>query len=451
MSVARTICLGFLAVIAIGTLLLMLPFAITSEGFATIDGPLDYMMKALFTATSSVCVTGLSIVDVSQFYTFWGQLFLCLLFQVGGLGYMTATTFLLLLLGRQLGLRDKLAIQQSLDTQGMEGVGQLVRSIIAVTLIFEITGIFLLMQVFQPDYGDAQGLWLAIFHSISAFNNAGFSLFSDSLSSYATSTPLVTVITALIILGGIGYQVIMELYTWFYRRVIKRNQGFTFSLHFKIVTSTNIALFVIGALAFFQTEFYNPATLDSLDLWEKVLAAWFQSVTTRTAGFNTIDIGQMTITSLFITIPLMFIGASPGSTGGGIKTTTFRILLSATRAALQERDQVLCYKRQIPNVLLIKAVGVIIASLFVIICGTILVSIASEDIEFLAIFFEVVSAFSTVGLSTGITASLSQFSKLVIILIMYIGRVGILLLMASFYQNTKPKVIRYSEEDLLIG
>ncbi len=451
MSVAQTICLGFLGVIAIGSLLLMLPFAITPDGIATIQGPFDYFLKALFTSTSAVCVTGLSIVNVGEFYSFWGQLFLCLLFQVGGLGYMTATTFLLLILGRRLALKDKVAIQQSLDIHNMEGVGQLVKSIISVTLIFEITGIFLLTFVFQPDYGNTQGLWFAIFHSISAFNNAGFGLLTDNLVQYKDSTLLVLTITVLIIFGGIGYQVIMELYAWIERRGIKRNQGFTFSLNFKIVTSTTLFLLLVGTLAFFRIESHNPDTLQPLTFGQKILAAWFQSVTTRTAGFNTIDIGKMATTSLFITIALMFIGASPGSTGGGIKTTTFRVLLSATRAALQEREEVLCYKRQIPNFLLIKAIGVTVASVIVITCATILVSISSENIDFLPIFFEVVSAFGTVGLSTGITASLSQFSQIVIIVTMYIGRVGILMLIASFYQNTKPKFIRYSEEDLLVG
>ena len=451
MSVPRTICLGFLVAIAIGTVLLMLPFAISPEGFATIDGPFDYIMKALFTATSSVCVTGLSIVNVGEFYSFWGQVFLCLLFQVGGLGYMTATTFLLLILGRKLGLRDKLAVQQSLDTPGIAGARQLVRSIIIVTAVVEIAGALLLMQVFQPEYGFIGGLWLGIFHSISAFNNAGFSLFADSLSEYGSSTLTIAIVTALIIIGGIGYQTIVEAYTWLYRKFVKRSRRFTFSLNAKVVSSTTIALLAIATLAFFQTEYNNPETLAPLNLSDKLLAAWFQSVTVRTAGFNTIDIGQMTVPSLCLTLPLMLIGSSPGGTGGGMKTTTFRILLNATISALKERPEVLCYQRKIPNDLLIKAVGVIVSSLLVIIAATMLVSMTSTSIDFLPILFEVVSAFSTVGISTGITASLSPFSLLVIIVTMYIGRVGILLLMASFYDNPMPSVIRYSEEGLLIG
>ena len=453
MTVSRTICLGFLATIAIGTCLLMMPFSINPDAYQTIESPLDYVVKALFTATSAVCVTGLSVVDVSQFYSFWGQLSICLLFQIGGLGYMTANTFLLLLLGRRLGLRDKIAIQQSLDVQGMAGMGQLVRSIIAMTLIVELTGAFLLMLLFVPRYGNGQGLWLAIFHSISAFNNAGFSLFSDGLVGYATSPLANSVIPGLIIAGGLGYQVMMELVFWSRDRLLQKTRNFAFSLHFKIVTSSTIFLLAIGTIAFFQTEFNNPQTFGQFNLGEKLMAAWFQSVTARTAGFNTIDIGQLTITSLFITIALMFIGASPGGTGGGIKTTTSRILLICTRAALQGREELLCYKRQIPPGLILKAVGVAVGSLLAVTISTTLLTIADRQngFDFIAIFFEVFSAFSTTGLSMGITASVSLSAKLVLVGTMYVGRVGVLLLMSVFWGTSKPQIVRYPEENLLIG
>jgi len=433
--------------IAFGTGLLMMPFAINPD--AAIAGPLDYLVKALFTATSAVCVTGLSLVDVSQYYSFWGQLFICILFQFGGLGYMTANTFLLLLLGKKLGLRDKVALQQSLDVEGIAGVGKLVKSIIAVTLIFELTGVFGLLLVFVPDYGFKQGLWISIFHSISAFNNAGFSLFSDSLVGYVRAPILNLVITMLIIFGGLGYQVIMELYRW----CQNVRSSPCFSLHFKIVTNTTIFLLILGTIAFFQTEFNNPATLGQLNLGGKIMAAWFQSVTSRTAGFNTIDMGSMTITSLFITIALMSIGASPGSTGGGIKTTTSRILVSCTRAALKGEEEVICYRRQIPTTLILKAVGVVVGSMLVVILATTLFTLTAREqgFNFIDSFFEVVSAFGTTGLSTGITASAPLGAKLVLIGTMYVGRVGVLLLMAAFRGNTKPQIVRYPEENLLIG
>lgn len=444
MTVSRTICLGFLAVITIGTLLLMLPISQTS-------GEWGDWVTALFTATSAVCVTGLAVVDTGSFYSFWGQLFLVLLVQVGGLGYMTATTFLLLLLGRKLGLRDKIAIQQSLDAPGMSGGGRLIQSIIALTLIFELTGTFLMIPVFAPEYGLPYGLWLAIFHSVSAFNNAGFSLFSNNLIGYATSVPINLIISGLIIFGGIGYQVIMELFLWLRDRLHRSSKRTVFPLNFKIVTSTTLFLLVLGTIAFLLVEYRNPNTFGGYTLSEKMLLAWFQAVVPRTAGFNSIDYGKMTTAGLFITIALMFVGAGPGSTGGGIKTTTLRILYSCTKAVLQGKEEVLCYQRQIPNSLILKAVGVVFGSLLTVILATILIAISDPEVEFIQIFFETVSAFATVGLSTGITATVSVFAKLVLIGTMYVGRIGVLLLMSAILGDPSPSAIRYPEENLLVG
>ncbi|NET32827.1 MAG: ATPase [Cyanothece sp. SIO1E1] len=444
MTVSRTVCLGFLAVITLGTLLLMLPFS-------TSNGSWNPPIVALFTATSAVCVTGLAVVDTGTYFSPLGQFFILLLIQVGGLGYMTATTFLLLILGRRLGLRDRLAVQQSLDKSGLSDIRSLVRSIISTTLIFQLTGVFLLLWVFTPDYGMGQGLWLSIFHSVSAFNNAGFSLFSDSLTQYVRSPLLNLVITALIISGGIGYQVIMELYMWLCDRCRRCQEFVVFSLHFKIVTSTTALLLAIGTIAFLFTEFNNPATLASSSLSDKILAAWFHSVTTRTAGFNNIDIGSMTRVSLFITIALMFVGASPGSTGGGIKTTTIRILLSCTKAVLQGKEEVLCYQRQIPVSRILKAIGVVVGSATTVVGVTTLIALTDPQLSFIQILFEAVSAFATVGLSTGITAQLSILAKLILIPTMYVGRVGVLILMAAVLGDPKPSVVHYPEEELLVG
>ncbi|MEW5856920.1 MAG: TrkH family potassium uptake protein [Cyanobacteriota bacterium] len=444
MTVARTICLGFLAVITVGTILLMLPFSMS-------DGSWNNLVTALFTATSAVCVTGLSVVDVGTYYSFWGQLFLLLMVQVGGLGYMTATTFLLLLLGRKFGLREKIAIQQSLDQPGLSGTVELIRSIIAMTLIFELSGVFLLMLVFVPDYGFDRGLWLSIFHSVNSFNNAGFALFPDSFIQYVRSPSLNLIVSLLIILGGIGYEVIMEMYLWARDRISKNSVCVVFSLHFKIVISTTVFLLILGTIFFFFTEFRNPGTFGPLTIPQKLMAAWFQSVTTRTAGFNTIDIGKMTNAALFITIAFMFIGASPGSTGGGLKTTTMRVLFSCTKAVLQGKEEVLCYQRQISVGLILKAVSVAVGSLMVVLSATTLIQLSDPGLDFIQALFEVVSGFATVGLSTGITASISILGKLVLIAIMYIGRVGVLLLMSAILGDPTPSVIRYPEENLLVG
>ncbi|HLP90662.1 MAG TPA: TrkH family potassium uptake protein [Nostocaceae cyanobacterium] len=444
MTVSRTICLGFLAVITVGAILLMMPFSVSS-------GNWNDPIVAFFTSTSAVCVTGLAVVDTGTYFSFWGQFFIALLAQIGGLGYMTTTTFLILLIGKKFDLGQKVAIQQALDRPGMSGSSQIIRSIIATTLFFEITGIFLLLIAFVPDHGWSKGLWLAIFHSVSAWNNAGFGLFADNLVGYQSSPLVVLTITGLIIFGGIGYQVILEMYIWLRDRLRKKTIFTTFSLDFKVATSTTILLLVVGTVALFAIERRNPNTFGSLDFTSQLLAAWFQSVTPRTAGFNTIDIGKMTNAGLFIIIALMFIGASPGGTGGGIKTTTIRVLTSCTKSILQGKEEVLLYERKISIPLILKAVGVLIGSVGTVIAATILISITDPELQFIQIFFEVVSAFATVGLSTGITASVTPLAKIVLIITMYIGRVGILLLMSAILGDPRPTRIHYPEENLLVG
>ncbi|MDY6940615.1 MAG: TrkH family potassium uptake protein [Cyanobacteriota bacterium] len=444
MTVSRTICLGFLGVIAIGTILLMMPFSLSS-------GTWNDPITALFTATSATCVTGLIVVDTGSYYSFWGQFFILSMIQVGGLGYMTATTFLLILLGRRFKLKYKVALQQALDTAGLSNVGQLLRSIIATTLLVELTGVFLLMLVFARDLGFKVGVWQSIFHSISAFNNAGFSLFADSLMGYATSPVINLVIPALVIFGGIGYQVILEAYLWLRGKISRSAERFCFSLHFKIVTSTNNFLLVLGTLIYFFAEYHNPLTLASFNFQGQLMAAWFQSVITRTAGFNSIDLGQMTNAALFAMMILMLIGASPGSTGGGLKTTTVRVLFNCTQAVLQGREDVNIGRRQIPVELILKAVSVVVGSLLTIAIATALISITDPGLEFISVSFEVISAFATVGLSIGITSKLSILGKLAIVLIMYIGRVGILLLMSAILGDPTPSAVDYPEEELLVG
>lgn len=444
MTVSRTICFGFLAVILLGTVLLMMPFS-TNTG--TVNDPI----VALFTSTSAVCVTGLSIVDVSAHFSFWGQLWIILLAQIGGLGYMTTTTFLILLTGRKFDLRQKIAIQQALDRPGMSGSRQIIRSIIATTLIFELTGVFLLMTTFVPEFGWMKGLWLAIFHSVSAWNNAGFGLFSDSLVRYQTSPLVIFTISMLIICGGIGYQVLIETYMWLRDRILQRQEKLIFSLDFKVATSTTLILLVLGTVAFFGVETRNPSTFGGYSIADKFLLAWFQSVTTRTAGFNSVDIGKMTTAGLFITIALMFVGASPGGTGGGIKTTTLRVLTSCTKSILQGKEEVLLYERKIPLQLILKAVGVLVGSIAAVLSVTILIALTDPKLPFIQILFETVSAFATVGLSTGITASISTAGKLILIVTMYMGRVGVLLLMSAILGDPKPTRIHYPEENLLVG
>ncbi len=444
MTVPRTICVGFLALIVIGALLLMLPLA-------TASGEWNSPLVALFTATSAVCVTGLIVVDTGTYFSSFGQVIVLALIQLGGLGYMTATTLLLLLVGRRLGLKDRLAIQQAMETSELANVKMLLISIVSMTLIFELTGAFCLLLTFTEQFSFGQALWLSVFHSVSAFNNAGFSLFSDSLVQYAEDTWPIVVISALVILGGIGYQVIMEAFMWARDRIRLRQERTVFSLHFKVVTSTTLFLLILGTVAFLLIEFDNPDTLTGDSFGSQVLIAGFQSVITRTAGFNSIDIGAMEASSLFMAIALMFIGASPGSTGGGIKTTTLRILLICTRTALRGKEEVNCYQRQIPVARVLKALSVVVSSIISVVVITTCISLSDPGLSFINILFEVVSAFATVGLSTGITADLSTLGQLFIVAMMYIGRVGILLLMAAILGDPNPTAIHYPEEDLLTG
>jgi trk system potassium uptake protein len=480
MTVSRTICLGFLAVITVGAILLASPLAIATS--STDPATLTMIQSAssnlwtawrvgLYTSTSAVCVTGLSIVDVGKYFNFFGQFIVMLLAQIGGLGYMTATTVILLLLRKRLNLRDKVAIQQALDVTGLSGLAGIVRSIIATTLIFELGGAILMFPTFadptklpadiaklpsfaQADYTPLKAAWLALFHSVSAFNNAGFALFSDNLSSYVSNIPVSLVISLLIVFGGIGYQVIMELYLWSRRKIAQKPGKFVFSLNFKIAITTTIALLAIGTLGFLILEWNNPATLGPLDWGSRLLAAWFQAVTPRTAGFNTIDIPKMTTAGLFFTIVLMFIGASPGGTGGGIKTTTFRVLLDTTQAVLQGKEDVIAFKRQIPVSLILKAAAVVLGSAAVVTVSTLLISLTDHQLaqnNFMGIFYEVVSAFATVGLSQIGSANLSPASHYITIVTMYVGRVGILLLMGAILGDPKPSFVKYPEENMLVG
>jgi trk system potassium uptake protein TrkH len=444
MTVSRSICLGFIAVILVGTLLLMMPIATTS-------GQWNDPIVALFTSTSAVCVTGHVVVDTATYFSRTGQGIIMLLIQVGGLGYMTVTTFLLLLLGRRFGLKDKIAIQQALDRRALQGSNQILQSIVATTLLFELTGAFLLLWVFVPDVGWAKGLWFSVFHSVSAFNNAGFALFSDNLVGYQGSFLLNLVITGLIIFGGIGYEVIFELYLLVRERILRQKLRTVRSLNFRVAVSTTLFLLIGGTVAIWLIEMRNTKTLGNLALPQQLLAAWFQSVTSRTAGFNTIDNGQMSNAGLFVTIALMLVGGSPGGTAGGIKTTTARVLTSCTQAILQGKESVSIYKRQVPLSLLLKAVGVTVGSLATVIVATICISLADPQLDFIRILFEVASAFGTVGLSTGITAGLTPVSKLVLVAMMYIGRVGVLLLIGALLGDPKPSAVRYPEESLLVG
>ncbi len=436
---AQLLVSSFFLTICLGTLLLLLPIATQSgEGTPFID--------ALFTATSAVCVTGLIVVDTPTYFSWFGQLVILVLIQIGGLGIMTLSASLALLLGKRISMRGKAVLQDYLDERDTEHLKEMVVSIIKMTLVFESIGALILAIHWHDQYQQwGKAIYYAIFHSISAFNNAGFALYTDSLYQFRTDPVISLTIALLIILGGLGFPVIFNLWS-----VIGRHHAPfpRLSLHSKIVLMTTVILLIGGTVSFFFAEYAGE--LKGLRWPEKILVAFFQAVTPRTAGFNTLNIGALTNLSLFITIILMFIGASPASTGGGVKTNSFALLILIIRTLVRGREDVEVFRRAIPMEVIHRALVIINLSFGIINLFTILLLI-TETAPFLSIFFEVVSAFGTVGLSMGLTPYLTVPGKCIIAVLMFIGRTGPLTL--AFAVGTREKSAKYSYplERVMVG
>jgi trk system potassium uptake protein TrkH len=384
-------------------------------------------INALFTATSATCVTGLIVLDTAKDFSTFGQLVILILLQCGGLGIMTMSTMFAFLVGKRISLRQRLIMQESLNQFSIGGLVRLAKYILIFTAVIEVVGAIILFFCWQKIYSPLQALYLAVFHSISAFCNAGFSLFSDSMMRYKGDLIINLTFMILIILGGIGL-----------------------SLHAKLALKISLILILIGFIIIFFIESNNPSTLGDLNLPEKICGSIFQSVTARTAGFNTIHIGSMQNATLFLIIILMFIGASPSSTGGGIKTTTFGLLILYVWSSLKGKEEIQIFKRRVSQDIIPKVLTVIILSLGLVIIMTILLSYVEGE-NFIKVLFEVVSAFGTVGLSTGITSSLSIAGKIIIIITMFTGRIGPLGIALSLIQKREPEMIRYPEEKIMVG
>jgi len=422
----RFIVLSFLLIILVGTIFLMLPVSSQSGKFTD-------PITALFTATSATCVTGLVVVDTGTYWSLFGQIVILLLIQLGGISYMTLLSFLALLLRRQVVLHERIILQETLNSWSIRGVMKLARVVLYTVVFFEGLGALLLFFVFIRDYPFITALKFSIFHSISAFCNAGFDLLGGfrSLTGYVDNPLLVFTITSLIIFGGIGFVVIYDL----------RSNLFNWkkiTIHSKIAILTTIILIILGTLIIGLLEWRNPGTMGPLSIRGKILSSYFQSVTPRTAGFNTLNIGNMRNATLLFIILLMFIGASPGGTGGGIKTVTFTVLISAVRATLMGYENVEIMERKLYWDSVRKAWALFFLSIGLIFIGwfTLLIS---ENLLPINLLFEVVSAFGTVGLSTGITPSLSTVGRIVIILVMYLGRVGLVVFGLSFLYPLRRK------------
>jgi trk system potassium uptake protein TrkH len=444
LSPSQFLAFSFLAIIALGGVLLSLPFAAA-------EGRQMSVVDAFFTSVSAVCVTGLIAVDTPVDLSIFGQIVVLLLIQAGGLGYMTLSTVFGAALGRTSTLQERITLQEALNAQNMEGLVRFAGTVLKLTLAFELAGAAVLMVHWWPQLGAGQAAWYGLFHSVSAFNNAGFALWSDSLMSWRGDMTVNLVITGLIIAGGLGFFVWAELLAVRTRRV-------KLSVHTRLVLLASGLLLVGGTVALAVLEWNNPRTLAGLPFGEKVLAAWFQSVTTRTAGFNTIDVGAMTAPALFVMMGLMFIGASPGSTGGGVKTSTFAITIAALWATVRGKDDTVIFKRRLAPELVAKAFFVSLIA-FVAMNVVAWLLLLTEGRTLLPTLFETTSAFGTVGLSmgeNGAPVSLSGFftpaGKLLVMAMMFVGRLGPLTLAIAVARRSaaQPK-IRYPEGKILVG
>ncbi|MDQ3913641.1 MAG: hypothetical protein M3305_18095 [Actinomycetota bacterium] len=436
LSAPRLIILGFAVFMALGVLMLKLPLS-TYEGISWVD--------ALFVSVSAVSVTGLSSVDFSGTFTAFGSTVIMLLIQVGGIGIMTFATLTALLIGRRVGFRDLIAAREELGSiDSPRNTVRLISQIAGITLVVEGLGAAVLAFGFIVGglrYGE--GLYQAVFHAIMAFCNSGFNtLSSDGLSQYAGNPAVNLALITLIILGGLGFPVLVNLY--YYRRMRR------LTLHAKLVLITTAGLIALGALSVALLEWSNPATLGGQSTGTRLWMSLFQGVTPRTAGFSTVDYSQMRESTLFVQVGLMFVGTAPSSTGGGVRVTTLALLVLVVLALMRGQDEVSAFGRRIPRIIIQKTLAVLSASALLVIVATIAIMVA-DGLRLLPALFEVTSAFGTVGLSMEVSQGLSTFAKLVLIGVMFWGRVGTITLILALSARQRTKGYSYPQEDIAIG
>ena len=429
------LAVGFLTLIFVGTILLTLPSA--SKGRESIG-----IINALFTASSAVCVTGLVVVNTAEHWSLFGQIVIIILIQMGGLGIMTMATSVALIMGKKIRLKERLIIREQLNQETMGGLVKLTKYVIFITLAIEAIGALFLSFRFIPMYGITKGIWFSVFHSISAFCNAGFDILGNSITPFVGDVLVNMTISILIILGGLGFAVYLDIY---------HNKRFrNLNIHSKFVLSMTGILLLVGTVLLLLIEYNNTFTLKELSIHDKILASFFQSTITRTAGFNSIDISAMKDTSAFLMVMLMFIGGSPGSTAGGIKTTTFGTIILTTISTIKGEKDVGIFNRRIAYETINKSLAIIIIGLTWILIVSFILTI-TEHAAFLDVVFETTSAFATVGVTRGITPSLSTIGKLLITLTMYIGRVGALTMAFALGHRRTHKKFREAEGRIIVG
>lgn len=424
---------SFLIFLIIGTLLLYMPFS-QKQSTSFVD--------CLFIATSAFTVTGLATIDITQHFNYVGYTIIMLLVQAGGLGIITLAMIVFIMLGKKVGFKGRSLATEALNQQNTGGIIKLVLILFFISLIFESIGAALLALEWVPALGLKQGLFHSIFTAVSAFNNAGFALHSDNLVQFQTNPIINFIVTSLIIIGGIGFTVILDLY--------KTKQYKHLRVHTKVMLFGTLLINTFATVTIYLLEFNNKATLGGHSPFDQFQMSYFQAITTRTAGFNTIDIGHLTTPTILIMMLLMFIGGGPTSTAGGIKLTTTVVILFGTLSFIKQREHLSLFKRTIDPRFLFKSLAVAVLSsgfCFSITFGLVL---AEPDLPFLPLMFEVISAFGTVGLTMGITVKLSVIGKLLIVLMMMIGKVGVLTIVLTFSKPNK-QLYSYPKEDILTG
>jgi len=447
LSPVQILVLSFFTLIVIGTFLLSLPAAVKES--SKID-----ILTSLFTATSAVCVTGLVVVDTGTHWSFFGQMVIFLLIQAGGLGIMTSAAIFILLWGKKIGLKQRLVIQQSLNLNTLGGVVRILKQVFLFSLTVELLAAVILAARWVQDFGWGKSIWFGIFHAVSAFNNAGFDLIGNfkSLTGYVEDITVNLTVMALIAMGGLGYTTINDVANRFWLNPKASNselKGFRYlTLHSKIVLSFTAVLIVLGAAVIYLLESQNA--LQQLSPQGKIMASFFHAVTPRTAGFSTLDLNSLTLTTQLFTMLLMFIGASPGSTGGGAKTTNIAVLVLVFWSTIRGQEAPSAFGRRISMRQVYKSLTVFLLAISVIAAGTITLSL-TENADLTAILFETISALGIVGLSLGLTTKLSAAGQILIIIIMFLGRLGPLTVALAFAQKAHKERLKYPKGEILIG
>lgn len=434
----QTLSIGFAVVILVGTILLSLPIS-SAQGIHT------PFVDCFFTSTSAVCVTGLVVKDTGTYWSVFGKTIIIILIQIGGLGFMAFTTLISLILGKRITLKERLVMRESMNSLSLQGLVRSSKYILIFTFSVELIGGIILSTQFIPRFGFVKGVAYGLFHSISAFCNAGFDIIGNfrSLTPYYNNPVIIITIALLIITGGLGFIVWAEIYNY------KKNRRFT--LHSKVVIVTTLFLVIGGSILMFLFEFNNPKTIKSMSLGSKVLSAFFAGVSPRTAGFNSISTSDMTTAGKFLTIILMFIGGSPGSTAGGIKTTTFALALMTIICVVKDKEDTELFQKRVNADIIYKVFAIIGISLALIVVDTMILSITEVGASLEYLLYEVTSAFGTVGLTLGLTPKLTFIGKVLIGLTMYAGRVGVLTLAVALGKDKKSSNgIKYPEDKVLI-